>query len=243
MTIPACLLSIAFVASYTVIALQFNKVVKDKKKLKVVKELLRIVTITPIEVKAFGGIDVNMTLIPTCLAVVGCYCRSSPVQQCRIKRGDVRATQRDDVLREEVRIVTLARVISFMRIHIECNFIYYIFHTLSEQLQCIIRSAIRSKLYYCENSDEMINLEKWRQYYTNVKKSKELFDEIYGIQILINLDQKKLRTVKRLLRIVSSRPIKVKTFGSIDINMTLVPACLTLVASYTVILLQFNNVV
>ncbi|XP_063366287.1 uncharacterized protein LOC134654745 [Cydia amplana] len=151
----------------------------------------------------------------------------------------------------EERIITLARVLSIMRLHVECNFIYYIFHTVSEQLQCIMRSVVRSKLFYNENSDQMINLEKWRQYYTNVKKSTELFNEMYGIQVhlilfywfMLIFYQKKLRAVKRLLRVVSSRPIKVKTFGGIDINMTLVPACFTFVASYTVILLQFNNVV
>ncbi|XP_061717569.1 uncharacterized protein LOC133525298 [Cydia pomonella] len=135
----------------------------------------------------------------------------------------------------EERILTLARVLSIMRLHVECNCIYYTFHTLSEQLQCITRSVVRSKLFYHGDSDQMINVEKWRQYYTNVKESTELFNKIY--------DQKKLRTVKQLIQIVSSRPIKVKTFGGIDVNMALVPACLTVVASYTIVTLQFNNVV
>ncbi|XP_063384756.1 uncharacterized protein LOC134670870 [Cydia fagiglandana] len=135
----------------------------------------------------------------------------------------------------EERILTLARVLSIMRLHVECNCIYYTFHTISEQLQCIMRSVVRSKLFYQEDSAQMINLEKWRQYYTNVKKSTGYFNQIY--------DENKLKMVKQLLQIVTTRPIRVKSFGGIDVNMTLIPACLSIVASYTIIALQFNNIV
>ncbi|XP_063623079.1 uncharacterized protein LOC134795177 [Cydia splendana] len=56
-------------------------------------------------------------------------------------------------------------------------------------------------------------------------------------------DENKLKIVKQLLQIVTTRPIKVKAFGGIDVNKTLIPACLSIVASYTIIALQFNNIV
>ncbi|XP_063384447.1 uncharacterized protein LOC134670575 [Cydia fagiglandana] len=56
-------------------------------------------------------------------------------------------------------------------------------------------------------------------------------------------DENKLKIVKQLLQIVTTRPIKVKAFGGIDVNMTLIPACLSIVAVYTIIALQFNKIV
>ncbi|XP_063366427.1 uncharacterized protein LOC134654897 [Cydia amplana] len=56
-------------------------------------------------------------------------------------------------------------------------------------------------------------------------------------------DENKLKIVKQLLKIVTTRPISVKAFGGIDVNMTLIPSCLNIVAVYTIIALQFNNIV
>ncbi|XP_063623081.1 uncharacterized protein LOC134795179 [Cydia splendana] len=44
-------------------------------------------------------------------------------------------------------------------------------------------------------------------------------------------------------RLASHFKIGLKPFGGIDVNKTLMPACLSIVASYTIIALQFNNIV
>ncbi|XP_062529488.1 uncharacterized protein LOC134200511 [Bombyx mori] len=51
------------------------------------------------------------------------------------------------------------------------------------------------------------------------------------------------RAATNLLRLVCTHHIKMRCFGFIDIDMTLLPSCLMFVTSYTVIALQFNNVV
>ncbi|CAK1595992.1 unnamed protein product [Parnassius mnemosyne] len=47
---------------------------------------------------------------------------------------------------------------------------------------------------------------------------------------------------KDLLRLVSNRQIQIKAFGSVTIDMSLPPTCIIMFTSYTVIALQFNNV-
>ncbi|XP_063374942.1 uncharacterized protein LOC134662600 [Cydia amplana] len=60
------------------------------------------------------------------------------------------------------------------------------------------------------------------------------------VDIINNTDEKKL---KQLLKVVSTRPLYVKSFGALSFNMTLVPACFSVIISSTVIALQFNNVI
>ncbi|XP_061717570.1 uncharacterized protein LOC133525299 [Cydia pomonella] len=161
---------------------------------------------------------------------------------------------------EDVMII-FGRALSVLRLHVELNFICYIFHSISEQLQCITRSVVERTSYYCEETDAIqeINLKKWLQNYINIKKCTVIFNKILGIQVYLQFvfflhkktlfnvlnitDDKKLKVVKELLRIVTTRPIEVKAFGGIVVNMTLIPACLTVVGCYTVVALQFNNVV
>ncbi|CAK1595993.1 unnamed protein product [Parnassius mnemosyne] len=50
------------------------------------------------------------------------------------------------------------------------------------------------------------------------------------------------RATKDLLRFVSKRPLQIRAFGSIVVDMSLPPTCIMLFTSYTVIALQFNNV-
>nr|XP_053607625.1 uncharacterized protein LOC128673655 [Plodia interpunctella] len=49
--------------------------------------------------------------------------------------------------------------------------------------------------------------------------------------------------LRNLIRLVSIRTLRVQSFGSFDLNMTLPPACVAIFMSYTIIALQFNNVV
>ncbi|XP_063825276.1 uncharacterized protein LOC135074825 [Ostrinia nubilalis] len=51
------------------------------------------------------------------------------------------------------------------------------------------------------------------------------------------------KATKDLLRMMSTRPIRARAFGCINVDMTLLPACVSFFTSYTVIALQFNNVV
>ncbi|XP_064071918.1 uncharacterized protein LOC135193429 [Vanessa tameamea] len=51
------------------------------------------------------------------------------------------------------------------------------------------------------------------------------------------------KAIKTFLRLVTSHPIKTQAFGSIDINMSLIPKFLMILSSYTVMALQINNVV
>ncbi|XP_068632191.1 uncharacterized protein [Battus philenor] len=55
-------------------------------------------------------------------------------------------------------------------------------------------------------------------------------------------DEESYRATKDLLRLVSSRPIRIQAFGSISVDMSLPPTCVMFFTSYTVIALQFNNV-
>ncbi|CAG5031759.1 unnamed protein product [Parnassius apollo] len=50
------------------------------------------------------------------------------------------------------------------------------------------------------------------------------------------------RATKDLLRFVSKRPLQIRAFGSIVVDMSLPPTCVMLFTSYTIIALQFNNV-
>ncbi|XP_063384754.1 uncharacterized protein LOC134670868 [Cydia fagiglandana] len=117
---------------------------------------------------------------------------------------------------------------------------------MSEQLQCITRSIKKEQpidssasvtLIKDENDVENLsrNLGQLLLNYSNVKKSSDLFNKIYD-----NIEQKELL---QLLRVILNQPIYIKTFGVVNINMTLVPACVGLIISYTVVALQFNNVV
>nr|WCC57798.1 gustatory receptor 34 [Papilio glaucus] len=50
------------------------------------------------------------------------------------------------------------------------------------------------------------------------------------------------RATKDLLRFISRRRLRIQAFGSIPVDMSLPPSCVMLFTSYTVIALQFNNV-
>ncbi|CAG5031775.1 unnamed protein product [Parnassius apollo] len=61
--------------------------------------------------------------------------------------------------------------------------------------------------------------------------------QIYSLQ-----DIEIYRATKDLLRFVSNRPLQIRAFGSIVVDMSLPPTCVMLFTSYTIIALQFNNV-
>nr|WCC57904.1 gustatory receptor 34 [Papilio memnon] len=65
-----------------------------------------------------------------------------------------------------------------------------------------------------------------------------------GRLLLDSLNSKYLyvRATKDLLRFISYRRLRIKAFGSFPVDMTLPPSCVMLFTSYTVIALQFNNV-
>ncbi|CAK1595995.1 unnamed protein product [Parnassius mnemosyne] len=55
-------------------------------------------------------------------------------------------------------------------------------------------------------------------------------------------DYEVYRATKDLLRLVSNRQLQIQAFGSITVDMSLPPTCIILFTTYTVIALQFNNV-
>ncbi|PZC82953.1 hypothetical protein B5X24_HaOG200838 [Helicoverpa armigera] len=50
------------------------------------------------------------------------------------------------------------------------------------------------------------------------------------------------KLAKDLLRCVRTRPVRIHVFGTLDVNMSMLPSIVVLFTSYTVIALQFNNV-
>ncbi|XP_072931767.1 uncharacterized protein [Epargyreus clarus] len=64
-------------------------------------------------------------------------------------------------------------------------------------------------------------------------------------KLLINhvINDAHYKATKDFLRLVSTRSIMTETLGSIHVDMTLIPSFIMFVTSYTVIALQFNNIV
>ncbi|KAJ2946166.1 hypothetical protein O0L34_g5100 [Tuta absoluta] len=56
-------------------------------------------------------------------------------------------------------------------------------------------------------------------------------------------DDNYYKPAKDLLRLVSTRAINIQATGSIGVDMTLLPTCVVFFIHYTVIALQFNNIV
>ncbi|XP_059045307.1 uncharacterized protein LOC131841086 [Achroia grisella] len=63
----------------------------------------------------------------------------------------------------------------------------------------------------------------------------------YTIQSIIN--RKEYKASRNFFRQLVTRPISIRVFGFISVDMTLVPTCIGFITSYTVIALQFNNVI
>ncbi|KAJ8728051.1 hypothetical protein PYW08_016436 [Mythimna loreyi] len=61
-----------------------------------------------------------------------------------------------------------------------------------------------------------------------------------GLHALDN--EKYYKLIKDLLRFVRTRPIRVHVFGTLDVNMSMLPSIVALFTTYSVIALQFNNV-
>ncbi|XP_063366288.1 uncharacterized protein LOC134654746 [Cydia amplana] len=123
----------------------------------------------------------------------------------------------------------------------------YTFSTQFDSILSILLSCYYSKTYVkflrCLNANDiLVDFQNDKIYFKRLASCFKMGLFRLCAYIIIYY-QKKLRVIKRLLRIVASRPIKMKTFGGTDINMTLIPACVIVVASYTVILLQFSNIV
>ncbi|KAJ8730194.1 hypothetical protein PYW07_017232 [Mythimna separata] len=62
----------------------------------------------------------------------------------------------------------------------------------------------------------------------------------FGLHALDN--EKYYKCTKDLLRFVRTRPIRVHVFGTLDVNMSMLPSIVALFTTYSVIALQFNNV-
>lgn len=54
-------------------------------------------------------------------------------------------------------------------------------------------------------------------------------------------DKRYYNEVKGFLRIVSNPPLRTQAFGSIEVDMTLLPNFIMFIVSYTVIALQYKN--
>ncbi|XP_063384755.1 uncharacterized protein LOC134670869 [Cydia fagiglandana] len=121
-------------------------------------------------------------------------------------------------------LLLINRALVNLRFHIELAVINCTLCTLSEQLRCIIRSIKKEQAIDSSTSVTIIKDEN------DVENSSK------------NLNQW-LHNLLQLLRVILNQPINIKTFGVVNVNMTLVPACVGLIVSYTVVALQFNNVV
>nr|WCC57965.1 gustatory receptor 34 [Papilio polytes] len=76
-----------------------------------------------------------------------------------------------------------------------------------------------------------------------IKNKVQTLRRRFGRLLLNSLnDYKRYRATKDLLRFISYRRLRIEAFGSIPVDMTLPPSCVMLFTSYTVIALQFNNV-
>nr|WCC57845.1 gustatory receptor 34 [Papilio machaon] len=76
-----------------------------------------------------------------------------------------------------------------------------------------------------------------------IKNKVETLRQRLGTLLLASLNNyKRYQATKDLLRFISHRRLRIKAFGSISVDMTLPPSCVMLFTSYTVIALQFNNV-
>ncbi|CAK1547096.1 unnamed protein product [Leptosia nina] len=67
--------------------------------------------------------------------------------------------------------------------------------------------------------------------------------DLVKLLIYCPIDQPSHRATKDLLRLVATRTLCTRAYGSLPIDMTLLPSSVMLFTSYTVIALQFNNVV
>nr|WCC57795.1 gustatory receptor 33.1 [Papilio glaucus] len=203
-------------------------------------------------------------------------------------------------------------------------FSFYIFYVLlyliSEQLECMIRSTVKEKLFVATVSErtETIELDdamarqykniisQWSDVFTFITEAINIFNKIFSLQMTLmfssaiiyitlflydiavissknlfenftltkyfikimtihaqifvlskagqrvhnNVENLKRRVGKLLMRSLTSTIMqhistgrtKIQAFGSINIDMTLTPTFIMLYTSYTVIALQFNNV-
>ncbi|XP_072931766.1 uncharacterized protein [Epargyreus clarus] len=84
----------------------------------------------------------------------------------------------------------------------------------------------------------MLSLEGYR-----LEKSVDLLRrQLAKVLLQYPVDSKSHMDTRNLIRLTSSHPIRTQGFGGIDINLTLIPTCVMFFTTYTVIALQFNNV-
>ncbi|CAD0199219.1 unnamed protein product [Chrysodeixis includens] len=69
-----------------------------------------------------------------------------------------------------------------------------------------------------------------------------LKQKLCQLNVLAVDNEQYYKLTRDLLRCVSSRPCIVHIFGSYDVNMEMLPTCVALFTTYTVIALQFNSV-
>ncbi|XP_069358837.1 uncharacterized protein [Maniola hyperantus] len=107
---------------------------------------------------------------------------------------------------------------------------------LSEQVKCLSRRISEENVVAsgqmnadgeinADGIQQVINFEEFRSLYVKIKENEPYYSE-----------------VKSLLRSVSNPPFKTMAFGSIEVDMTLLPNFIMFIVSYTVIALQYNNV-
>ncbi|XP_068632023.1 uncharacterized protein [Battus philenor] len=195
-------------------------------------------------------------------------------------------------------LFTVNELICDIRFHFEFFFLYSLLYTISEQLECIIRSVAKDRsitydhmdVNASETTEKILNeIKKWCLAYTNVAESSKCFNSVFSVQriyetrtmiwygIKVSMLQIHIFMVSRaaqrihnnvdslrqslgklfilsfpneqcyyairdFLRFVSYHQIRIQAFGSITVDMTLPPTCIVLFTSYTVIALQFSNV-
>ncbi|VVC96844.1 unnamed protein product [Leptidea sinapis] len=111
--------------------------------------------------------------------------------------------------------------------------LYVTLFQIAQEVKCLTRSIeeylkynMRIKrddtetTYASESARETLDrFNEWTKIYTKVKETSNLFNKIFGLQL------------------------RYHAFGSVAIDMTLIPKCVMFFTSYTIIVLQFNNVV
>nr|AOG12965.1 gustatory receptor [Eogystia hippophaecolus] len=70
-----------------------------------------------------------------------------------------------------------------------------------------------------------------------------LKERVTKILLDLHTDDVCYKAIKGFLKIVAAHPIRTRAFGGVLFNNTLIPTCIGYILTYTVIALQFDNVI
>ncbi|CAK1595991.1 unnamed protein product [Parnassius mnemosyne] len=130
--------------------------------------------------------------------------------------------------------VMLTTAISYISIYIYSM----VFMSVDGYIKTDIFMKIGTKLIYYNIEIFFLSIaaQRLQNDVTDLKRSLAML-LTYSLQ-----DYEVYRATKDLLRLVFNRQLQIQAFGSITVDMSLPPASIILFTTYTVIALQFNNV-